>query len=41
MKLYDLGVTAVLLTFLIGALFGTAIEEERDVIDVVKTKDKE
>ena len=42
MKLYDFGLIAVLGVFLIGAVFGTAIEESSDAIDVVgNTKDKE
>lgn len=38
MKLHELGVIAVIVVVLIGALAGTAIEEEKDLIDIVEEK---
>lgn len=41
MKLYDLGVIAILFSWIIAGLIGTAIEEDKDLIDIVEEKEGE
>lgn len=40
MKLYDLSVAAILLVFLIGAVVGTVLEEDKDAVDLLPKEEQ-